>query len=51
MVKPLFVEGADLELIKYGIVALVAGVLLVYRYLKFFRQYSYEMFNTYARGG
>jgi hypothetical protein len=50
LVKPLFVESADPELVKYGIVALVTGVLLVYRYLKFFRQYSYEMFNTYARG-
>ena len=25
-----------------------AGALLFYRYLKFFRQYSYELFNSYA---
>jgi hypothetical protein len=36
------------ELVRYGWTALVAGVLLFYRYLKFFRQYSYEMFNTYG---
>jgi hypothetical protein len=38
----------DLELAKYGVTALVAGALLLYRYLKFFRQYSYEMFNVYG---
>jgi hypothetical protein len=36
------------ELIRYGLTAVTAAVLLFYRYLKFFRQYSYEMFNTYA---
>jgi hypothetical protein len=36
------------ESTRYAWTALVAGVLLFYRYLKFFRQYSYEMFNTYA---
>lgn len=36
------------ELLKYGIAALVGGVLLFYRYLKFFRQYSYELYNTFA---
>ena len=51
LVKPLFVENPDPEQVKYGIVALIAGVLLVYRYLKFFRQYSYEMFNAYAKEG
>jgi hypothetical protein len=40
----------DPALGKYGVTALVVGVLLLYRYLKFFRQYSYEMFNTYAGG-
>jgi hypothetical protein len=35
------------EMRAYGIGALVLGVLLFYRYLKFFRQYSYEMFNCY----
>lgn len=38
------------DLVKYATASLVAGVLLFYRYLKFFRQYSYEMFNTYGRG-
>jgi hypothetical protein len=33
---------------KYAAESLVTGVFLVYRYLKFFRQYSYEMFNTYG---
>jgi hypothetical protein len=36
------------ELVRYGWTALVVGILLFYRYLKFFRQYSYEMFNTYG---
>ncbi|MFQ5695240.1 MAG: hypothetical protein ACE5HB_04555 [Terriglobia bacterium] len=38
------------ELTRYAATALVAGVFLLYRYLKFFRQYSYEMFNNYASG-
>ena len=33
---------------KYAITAIVTGVLLFYRYLKFFRQYSYELFNSYG---
>jgi hypothetical protein len=33
---------------KYALTAFAAAVLLFYRYLKFFRQYSYEMFNTYG---
>lgn len=37
------------ELIRYGLTIGIAGVILFYRYLKFFRQYSYELFNTYAR--
>ncbi len=37
------------ELIRYGLTIGFAGVVLFYRYLKFFRQYSYELFNTYAR--
>ena len=40
--------SADPQLARYGWTAIVVGVLLFYRYLKFFRQYSYEMFNTYA---
>ena len=39
---------ADPGLARYGWAGVVAGALLFYRYLKFFRQYSYEMFNTYA---
>jgi hypothetical protein len=35
------------EMRGYGIGAVVLGILLFYRYLKFFRQYSYEMFNCY----
>lgn len=42
-------SGVNPELAKHGAVSLAAGVLLFYRYLKFFRQYSYEMFNTYGR--
>jgi hypothetical protein len=34
---------------EYATVAFAAGVLLLYRYLKFFRQYSYELFNFFAR--
>lgn len=37
------------SLSKYAITALALGILLLYRYLKFFRQCSYELFNTYAR--
>jgi hypothetical protein len=36
------------ELTKYAATALISSVFLFYRYLKFFRQYSYEMFNTYG---
>ena len=41
--------SADPLLLEYGLTALIAGVVLFYRYLKFFRQYSYELFNTFAR--
>jgi hypothetical protein len=41
--------GADPALTKYALTALTVGILLLYRYLKFFRQYSYELFNAYAR--
>lgn len=34
---------------RYAATAIIVGVLLLYRYLKFFRQYSYELFNAYAR--
>ena len=33
----------------FSIAAFVCGILLFYRYLKFYRQYSYELFNAYAR--
>ena len=46
--KALVFHQNDAELMKYAITAIVAAVLLFYRYLKFFRQYSYEMFNSYA---
>lgn len=42
--------SGDHNVIRYAVTLLVAGVLLFYRYLKFFRQYSYELFNTYAGG-
>jgi hypothetical protein len=40
--------SADHALVKYAVTALIAGILLLYRYLKFFRQYSYELFNVYG---
>lgn len=42
--------SGDHNVVRYAVTLLVAGVLLFYRYLKFFRQYSYELFNTYAGG-
>jgi hypothetical protein len=49
LLVPAVLPGHEPQLWKYGITILVAGVLLLYRYLKFYRQYSYELFNTYAR--
>ena len=46
----LLTRGPNPELTTYGVTAMAVGILLVNRYLKFFRQYSYEMFNTYAKG-
>ena len=40
--------ASDGDLANYGLTAVVVGVMLLYRYLKFFRQYSYELFNAYA---
>jgi hypothetical protein len=40
----------DPVLFRYGCAAVLISVLLFYRYLKFFRQYSYEMFNCYGGG-
>lgn len=48
LIKAFFVCGSNPEIIKYGISSLVVAVLLFYRYLKFFRQNSYEMFNFYG---
>jgi len=36
------------EMIRDGIIALVVGLLFLYRFLKFYRQYAFEMFNVYA---
>jgi len=36
------------DVTRYALLSLGAGVLLFYRYIKFFRQYSYELFNAYA---
>jgi hypothetical protein len=33
---------------RYAILAAIIALLLFYRYLKFFRQYTYELFNSYA---
>jgi hypothetical protein len=41
------VEG-NRTLIHFSIPALISGALLLYRFLKFYRQYSYELFNSYA---
>jgi hypothetical protein len=45
-----FTDGPNPHLTQYGVTALIAGLFLVNRYLKFFRLYSYEMFNIYAKG-
>jgi hypothetical protein len=34
--------------LRWAVLSAVAGVALFYRYLKFFRQYSYELFLRYA---
>ena len=39
---------AEPNAVSYAWSAIVVGVLLLYRYLKFFRQYSYELFNVFA---
>ena len=49
LVAARYLPGQDAATWKYGLSLVVAGILLLYRYLKFFRQYSYELFNTYAR--
>jgi hypothetical protein len=40
--------SGDHDLAKYAVTSFIAGILLFYRYLKFFRQYSYELFNVYG---
>lgn len=40
--------AVNTDVLEYGITALVVSAVLLYRYLKFFRQYSYEMLNVYA---
>jgi hypothetical protein len=34
--------------LRWAVLALVAGITMFYRYLKFFRQFSYELFLRYA---
>jgi hypothetical protein len=48
LIKMFVSFGSNNDLRKYGITVLITAIFLFYRYLKFFRQYSYEMFNTYA---
>lgn len=36
------------DVTRYALLSLGAAALLFYRYIKFFRQYSYELFNAYA---
>lgn len=43
-----FVHRPNLPL--YGAMSFLVGIGMFYRYLKFFRQYSYELFNCYAGG-
>jgi hypothetical protein len=38
----------DSDLTKYGITSLVFAALLFYRYLSYYRLYSFEMFNVYG---
>lgn len=43
-----FIHRANLPL--YAVLSLTIGAGMWFRYLKFFRQYSYELFNCYAGG-
>jgi hypothetical protein len=38
----------DAASLRYGWATMALAVLLFYRYLKFYRQYTYELFNTFA---
>ncbi len=43
------IGGAEEPMLtRYGYTALVVCLMLFYRYLKFFRQYSFELFNTFG---
>lgn len=42
------VDGRELESKGYGIALLVLSGVMFYRYLKFFRHYSYELFVSYS---
>jgi len=48
LVKMFVFPDSNSDLAKYAITAIITAVLLFYRYLKFYRQYSYEMFNFYG---
>ncbi len=48
LIKINLFPDSDANLAKYAIAAFVTAILLFYRYLKFFKQYSYEMFNFYG---
>jgi len=43
-----FAGNQHLDLARYALAALVAGFLLIYRYLFFYRLYSYELMNQFA---
>jgi hypothetical protein len=46
--RPLGMSMTEFPHLKVGVLSIVTGSFLFYRYLKFFRQYSYEMFNSYG---
>lgn len=45
IVKPFNIDD---PILRYAMLSITIGVLLFYRFLKFYRQYSYELFNAYA---
>jgi hypothetical protein len=48
LIKIKFFASNDPQFIKFAMAALIVGIGLFYRYLKFYRQYSYELFSTYG---
>jgi multisubunit Na+/H+ antiporter MnhB subunit len=48
LMKMFLFGNSNTDLAKYAFAAIITAVLLFYRYLKFYRQYSYEMFNFYG---